>query len=575
MHRTIRVAVVLVAGAGSLAPGARAQCATAKLLPGDGQPGDQFGVAVAIHEPWALVGASLHDEASDNTGAVYVLRRDDRGTPLVPGDDLWIQHVELSPPAAPSLQVFGVSLGFDEPWVAIGASFDSDSVPISGAVHLYLHQDAGTPDDPTDDRWSFQAKLKESPTLGLTGFGGVVALDGSWLAAGTPFDDTVANNAGAVVVFRRDDAGTPGHPADDTWTQRDKLLPALPAERHFFGQAVALADGTLVIGAPKNDSVGPSGTAHVYRLTDDTWQPQAELLSDDRSISDYFGTAVAIETDWLFVGAPGDDEVAENVGAVYVFRRDDNGTPGSTADDTWPLHAKLTIAADGVLRFAALGGALAIDGDTLVAGATADFTGSVQGGSAFVFRRSDSGTPGVLSDDVWLAQERLVAEAPANGDQFGWAVAIDDGTALVGARFDDDLGLSSGSVRVFALETGAWQWLGQALAGSAGPPCLFGAGTPSAGQPLAFMLHAAPASSPVVVVLGASAIEAPFKGGVFVPAPDRMIIATTSPDGELSATANWPAGIPAGAEFWTQVWAVDPTGPAGWVASNALKLSVP
>src|SRR5262245_22975955 len=34
-----------------------------------------------------------------------------------------------------------------------------------------------------------------------------------------------------------------------------------------------------------------------------------------------FGLSVAIRGDWLVVGAPSDDELAEDAGAAYVFRR--------------------------------------------------------------------------------------------------------------------------------------------------------------------------------------------------------------------------------------------------------------
>jgi hypothetical protein len=567
----------------ALAPRGAAQCPIEELLAGDGQVSDEFGVAVAIADPWLLVGADGQDAASELGGAVYVLRRDDRGTPLLPTDDLWVEQAKLlPPPSALVMQGFGSSLDLDGAWAAIGAVYDGDGLPISGAVYIGHRDDGGTPDDPADDVWSLQAKLKDATPTSDAGLGKAVALDGAWLAAGAPFDDTAGHSAGAVVLYHRDDAGTAGDPSDDTWTQRAEFQPVAPAAYHLFGSSVGLAGGTLVIGEPKFVDLGESGLAHVYRLdqagtpddeSDDSWQRQAELVSDDLSDSDGFGSAVALSHDWIFVGAYGDDQVGQNVGAISVFRRDQQGTPLDTSDDSWPFHAKLLIDADGYVPYAELGWSLAIDGDVLVAGALIDAVGTVQAGSVFVFRRDDAGAPLALQDDTWTVQARVIADHPGHFDFFGASVAIDAGTAVVGAPLDDDLVLTAGSAHVFAIETGPWEWLGQSLAGSGAPPCLFGSGQPIADDSVGFALHDAPAASATVIVVGGSPLNAAFKGGVLVPAPDRIVATMSGPTGALSGTARWPAGIPAGFPLWTQVWAVDPLAPSGWVASNALKLT--
>src|SRR5262245_38771907 len=219
MLRTIAGTVGLALAATMLAPPALAQCPGDKRLAGDGQQGDKFGAAVAVEDPWILVGASLQDGDSSLTGAVYVLRRDDRGTPFAPADDVWIQHAKLAPPPSPSFQCLGASLALDGPWAAIGANYDRDGAPYSGALHIHFRSDGGTPADPTDDIWTFQTKLKAATPIPEATLGNAVALDGSWLAAGQVFDDTGGASAGSVILFHRDDAGTGGDPSDDTWVQ--------------------------------------------------------------------------------------------------------------------------------------------------------------------------------------------------------------------------------------------------------------------------------------------------------------------------------------------------------------------
>ncbi len=89
--------------------------------------------------------------------------------------------------------------------------------------------------------------------------------------------------------------------------------------------------------------------------------------------------------------------------------------------------AKL-LASDGA-AFDQFGNSVAVDGDTAVVGApTHEGAGNVSG-SAYVFRYD--GTD-------WTEEARLTASDGGFNDQFGHAVALDGGTAVVGASWDDD-----------------------------------------------------------------------------------------------------------------------------------------
>ena len=102
--------------------------------------------------------------------------------------------------------------------------------------------------------------------------------------------------------------------------------------------------------------------------------------------------------------------------------------------------AKMT-AADAAAddRF---GRSVAIAGDTVVVGAFGDDDGGSSSGSVYVFRTSDGGA---TYDQV----AKLTAADAAADDYFGYSVAIDGATVVIGAYGDDDGGSSSGSVYVF------------------------------------------------------------------------------------------------------------------------------
>ena len=118
--------------------------------------------------------------------------------------------------------------------------------------------------------------------------------------------------------------------------------------------------------------------------------------------------------------------------------------------------------------------------------------------------------------------------------------------------------------------------LGNGLAGTNGTPTLTGTGTLAPLSPVGLQLASAKPSSTTTLIIGLSALNAPFKGGVLVPNPDVVIFALpTSPAGTLNLSATWPNGIPAAFSFYFQHWIVDAAGPVGFAASNALQGTTP
>ena len=80
------------------------------------------------------------------------------------------------------------------------------------------------------------------------------------------------------------------------------------------------------------------------------------------------------------------------------------------------------------------------------------------GGGAILVNDTDAVYP--LTIDPWIQQQKLTAADGAASDNFGWSVALDGDTAVVGAKGDDDGGSNSGSAYVF-LRTGS-TWAQQA-----------------------------------------------------------------------------------------------------------------
>jgi|GEM_PF-5748335 len=192
-----------------------------------------------------------------------------------------------------------------------------------------------------------------------------------------------------------------------------------------------------------------------------TFGLQSELLPDDLATTpqngDYFGYSVAVDGDWMVVGARLDNnENGTNAGAVTLYSRNDTGTPADQSDDTWDFHSTILspsgVAPDGD-RF---GWAVDIDGDSLIVSAIYATDGETRG-SAYIFTRTDPGmSPTDLTDDVWVYTKTLFRPSGLTtgpnleSDDFGVSVSISGSTAVVGVHYGDlNATLNSGAVYVF------------------------------------------------------------------------------------------------------------------------------
>jgi hypothetical protein len=75
---------------------------------------------------------------------------------------------------------------------------------------------------------------------------------------------------------------------------------------------------------------------------------------------------------------------------------------------------------------------------------------------------------------TWSFQAKLLASDGALGDRFGYGVALDGFTAIVGAVQDDDNGVESGSAYVYTREGDVWTERAKVLTSDGVPADYFG-----------------------------------------------------------------------------------------------------
>jgi hypothetical protein len=357
----------------------------------DGNPGDEFGAAVAISGNTAVVGAQVAAVDLEIPGAAYVFVRDGLGG--------WNFQAKLIADD-PLAMLFGFAVDIDSDTVVVGSVYDNNEKAVAyGAAYVYTR---------TGTTWTKAAKLTASDGVQGDYLGFDVGISGDTIVAGT---DRVA-----VYVYVKPATGWA------TGTESAILLP-IAADLRGFGKAVAI-DGTTVIVGNEDADAGATpfaGAAHVFEKPAGGWagtlNESAILTATGGATSDDFGTSLDISGDTVIVGA---DRVEvdgqEWAGAAYVFVRDH--------DDVW--YQEDMLVSSSPTAFSNFGEAVGISGDTAIVGETGNGGNQC---SAHVFTRSE----GAWSEQAELTPPVLVGTPFTGFTDYGIAVGVDGQLLVIGA----------------------------------------------------------------------------------------------------------------------------------------------
>jgi hypothetical protein len=440
-----------------------------KLVPSDGAATDQFGYSVAINGNTAAVGRYNTTTGQNRAdGKVYIFIRN--GT-------TWTETQTLVSNDIAQGDLFGNSLAFENDTLVIGAlNKNTGSNFFQGAAYVFIRSSAGA-------NFTQQAKLTASDGVFADFFGYSVAVSGDSVIVGATSLAGQPNSKGKAYIFTR--SGT-------SWSQQQILQASDGTNGDAFGFAVGISGDTAVVGARLDDvgAVSDQGSAYVFSRSGASWSQTQQLLGvETTQRNDQFGSALAIKGDTIVIGSPAHEFIGSiaNHGAIYVFNR--SGGTWTRAQklvhlDAAPDALGTSVAFDGnsilagapskdsargaVYIFApdiytqqrltavnsrSFGHSVAVDGDTLVVGASTEQrehpqTGSWSDGAVYVYVRNGAN---------WIQQARLAANDEANGRQFGESVAISGNTLVVGA-FTDTIGANGaqGSAYVFTRSGSTW-----------------------------------------------------------------------------------------------------------------------
>ncbi len=361
---------------------------------------------------------------------------------------------QAQPLSRPRPQTFSQSLlpAQASGWTAGDLSYVYDT------IHADLAAQASRP----ASSWSQLNKVIADDADHMVSFGWAVDVDGNQMIVGATngavYDATDNEDyySGLAYIFEK--SSTFGW---STVHLVSKIYPADYKSAHSFGFSVAIQGNRAVIGAP--DSHVPwectPGGAYFFEHTSEGWVQLYKLLHADYcggTSTPRFGYDVDIDGDVIIVGAPMEDVLVtpdriKTAGSAYIFQIPTGGWGTSL------VHESGFFRPVDWQQGEAFGAAVAVSGNIVMAGRYA-YTppsapaGEIAYGKVNVFELPSGMVWGnVQSDDSFMASDA------ADHEYFGWAIALEGNTAVIGAEGEyasDDNGEES--VYVFERPAGGW-----------------------------------------------------------------------------------------------------------------------
>lgn len=421
-----------------------------KIMASDASSEQYFGSSVSLSGNRVVVGAPYDDQK----GAVYFY--DWNGV-------AWIE-TKLTASDGEFFAEFGGFVSHDNDRIVVGSPY-SDST--SGAAYIYEWNGAS---------WT-ETKIMPSDSAIGQNFGSYVSIEGDTAAIGANYDDENGTAAGAAYLYQWD---------NNVWIET-KLTASDGAQNDVFGK-IEINNNQVIISAKNDDDNGSnSGSVYVYDWDGNDWI-ESKITASDGAASDFFGSSISISNEFLFVGAPDDDEGLINSGSVYIYNWTGVNwqevklflSPGSAEDyfgysvshsnnrvmvgapndiendiqsgsvyifewDGQQWNGSKIIPTDAE-DFANFGHAVSLDGDRAVVGAPFDSGSAPYAGAVYIYD---------WDGNSWI-ESKLAASDIASDDAFGKSVALTGDRMVVGSDGDGDNGSSSGAVYIYDLIENNW-----------------------------------------------------------------------------------------------------------------------
>jgi hypothetical protein len=384
--------------------------------------------AVSMSDDRLLIAANVTDpDDRSGPGMACVYRLD--------GAE-WVADGVLDPGPVRRLELYGFSADLSGPVALVGCLAAGAPWPVKppdrvgpagpGAVFVFRHGESG---------WAKEARLAARDGQDNDHFGRSVSVDGDTAVVGMPHDDENGDASGSAYVFRFD--GT-------KWVQEARLLPDDGEKGDAFGHDVTISGTTILVSA-RNASRRflKSGAVYVFRLDGAEWTQEARVVPAEAEYDDWFGASVSFCGDRALIGASSDDTTARNAGAAYIFRFD--GSRWVEEIKLLPFKTRRHHYPEVGTGYGEFGSAVCLSTDRAVIGAGIDNERGRRAGSVSVFR---------FDGTAWMRETKLMPPGAAHYGHFGDALAMSGDTIIAGTAQGQFTEKDAGGVYVYTLRVG-------------------------------------------------------------------------------------------------------------------------
>ncbi|MEQ9206641.1 MAG: FG-GAP repeat protein [Phycisphaerales bacterium] len=214
---------------------------------------------------------------------------------------------------------------------------------------------------------------------------------------------------------------------DDVLYERLKLLPSDGSPQDFFGISVAIDGNFVLVGAHLDDTIAgvDAGSVCVFNLENGAFV--RKITAPDASPNDEFGRSISAHDGKLIIGAHLDNGKLSNSGAAYVYNID-NGA----------FLYKILYPGNDTTTDSYFGYSVSISSNLLAAGAYAENGVNSEDGAVWIFDvESGNVVEGYRSN-----------HSDSGGHNFGWSIDTDYSNLLVGAPRDNFLGFPGAALLI-------------------------------------------------------------------------------------------------------------------------------
>ena len=343
----------------------------------------------------------------------------------------WQQQKKIINPNPAQNDYFGSAVAISGDYCVVGSASKTIGSNASQGK-VYVYKRNGTD-------WVLDGSFTKTGGTAYEDFGWSVGITEQssgavFLSVGIPYSDVYVSNGGEVYCYKRSSS-------NGKWSYLQSIFPGDIGPSDYFGSSISMDEDYMIIGAPAQDnttySLADAGAAYVYVFGGGVWTLQQKFQGTTATAQ--YGLALSISGNKIAIGAPWATTYTNTSSSVYLYKR-----TGSTWANTGylfiynfeivPAAGQITGTGNGgsiSIANITFGMSVSLDGDNLLIGASGGLD-YPNGGSSYYSDMSGS----VyfyknLSGDTYTKMQVIKSDYPSAEDLFGESVGISGGKYII------------------------------------------------------------------------------------------------------------------------------------------------